>query len=54
MDKQTRDLLLFDIDGTLTVPRQKAPPELKPLLLEAKQYFDIAIVGGSDRVKHIE
>ena len=54
MTQHKKDLLLFDIDGTLTFPRQSAPEFLEKTLQEAKKYFDIAIVGGSDRIKQVE
>jgi phosphomannomutase len=52
--KQMKNLLLFDIDGTLTKPRLKYDQEIISVLKEAKKHFDIGIVGGSDRVKQIE
>ena len=52
--KKLKNLLLFDIDGTLTKPRQKYDEKIINLLKNAKTHFDIAIVGGSDRKKQIE
>jgi phosphomannomutase len=49
-----KNLLLFDIDGTLTLPRQTIKQPMIDALNKAAKYFDIAIVGGSDRVKQIE
>lgn len=49
-----KNLLLFDIDGTLTPSRLVAPPEIVECLKEACKYFDLGIVGGSDRAKQIE
>jgi len=47
-------ILLFDVDGTLTVPRNKITPEMIAKLQEAKKYFKIGIVGGSDLSKQKE
>ena len=47
-------LALFDIDGTLTEPRQKITCEMKNYMLELKKYIDIAVIGGSDMNKQIE
>ncbi|KAG7209725.1 hypothetical protein KM043_011359 [Ampulex compressa] len=43
---------LFDVDGTLTEPRQPIKPDFEKFLLETvKKEFDLAVVGGSDLVK---
>lgn len=49
-----RDLLLFDIDGTLTPSRLAIAPEMTAALDEARRHFDLGIVGGSDRPKQLE
>jgi len=54
MQSVKKHLLLFDIDGTLTLPRQTIKQPMIDTLKRASQYFDLAIVGGSDRVKQIE
>ncbi|XP_066593423.1 phosphomannomutase 2 [Prorops nasuta] len=42
-------ICLFDVDGTLTDPRQVIKSNMEKYLLETvKKEFDIAIVGGSD------
>lgn len=46
-----KTIALFDVDGTLTVPRKKATQELLDFLQELKQYVTVGIVGGSDLVK---
>lgn len=48
-------LILFDVDGTLTVPRNPATPEMKACLqaLRAAGYT-IGLVGGSDMKKQEE
>ena len=50
----SRPLLLFDLDGTLTPSRRPMIPEMKGCLIKMKEKFDLAIVGGSDRVKQLE
>ncbi|XP_011314474.1 phosphomannomutase [Fopius arisanus] len=44
---------LFDVDGTLTNPRQKIEAHVEQFLLETakREKFDIGIVSGSDIVK---
>ena len=46
-----KHLLLFDIDGTLTEARKSIQPSMIEVLKKAKEVFDIAVVGGSDRPK---
>ena len=46
-----KHLLLFDIDGTLTKPVNEIEEDMIATLQKASKYFDLAIVGGSDRVK---
>jgi phosphomannomutase len=41
-------VLLFDVDGTLTKPRQKIDEKMVQTLKNAKCKFKIGIVGGSD------
>ncbi|KZP01633.1 eukaryotic phosphomannomutase [Calocera viscosa TUFC12733] len=52
-DRPLHKLCLFDVDGTLTVPRQAASPELLELLKEVRKKAVIGFVGGSD-LKKIE
>jgi len=47
----TRSIVLFDVDGTLTIPRQKIKPEMITFLEELHSHVDIGIVGGSDLPK---
>ena len=55
-----KKLLLFDIDGTLTLPRQKIDKNMLILLQQfhenptLQQIYDIGFVGGSDLSKQIE
>ncbi|XP_076288470.1 phosphomannomutase [Lasioglossum baleicum] len=45
-------ICLFDVDGTLTDPRQPIKRNIEKFLLEkVRKEFDIAVVGGSDLVK---
>lgn len=44
-------LCLFDVDGTLTAPRQKATPEMSEFLQKLKNRIRVGVVGGSDLCK---
>jgi len=46
-----KKLVLFDVDGTLTPPRQQVSAEMVKFLGELKQKVTIGFVGGSDFVK---
>ena len=41
-------IILFDVDGTLTLPRSKVEPEILNMLSKLKNNHSIGIVGGSD------
>uniref|UniRef100_A0ABK0L5T7 Phosphomannomutase n=1 Tax=Rattus norvegicus TaxID=10116 RepID=A0ABK0L5T7_RAT len=41
-------LCLFDMDGTLTAPRQKITKEMDGFLQKLRQKTKIGVVGGSD------
>uniref|UniRef100_A0A7S3VVJ2 Phosphomannomutase n=1 Tax=Dunaliella tertiolecta TaxID=3047 RepID=A0A7S3VVJ2_DUNTE len=41
-------LALFDVDGTLSVARKKALPDMLEFLQELRKYVKVGIVGGSD------
>ena len=47
-------LVLFDVDGTLTEPRQKVKQEMIEFLKELKTKVTIGIIGGSDLKKQKE
>jgi len=47
----TTTACLFDVDGTLTAPRQAITQEMKDFLQKLKQKVVVAVVGGSDLVK---
>ena len=45
----TKRIVLFDMDGTLTEPRQAFSPKiLEPSLLKLSEYANIGIITGSD------
>uniref|UniRef100_A0A061R7Q3 Phosphomannomutase n=1 Tax=Tetraselmis sp. GSL018 TaxID=582737 RepID=A0A061R7Q3_9CHLO len=44
-------IALFDVDGTLTVARQRVKPDMLVFLKELRQKVSIGIVGGSDLIK---
>ncbi|KAK0556685.1 Phosphomannomutase 1 [Tilletia horrida] len=46
-----KTLCLFDVDGTLTIPRQDAKPEIIAALAKLRQRCAIGVVGGSDLKK---
>lgn len=55
MQARSRILCLFDVDGTLTSPRQTIKKELEDFILnKVKPCCTIGIVGGSDFVKIAE
>jgi phosphomannomutase len=49
-----RILVLFDVDGTLTPPREEATEEILEFLQRLKEKVHVGIVGGSDLVKQQE
>ena len=52
MSKTT--IILFDVDGTLTVPRNKIDPEMIAVLKELRKHYTIGTIGGSDLCKQKE
>lgn len=52
----SKTLLLFDVDGTLTLPRLKINDNMLDVLKNTKQtnIFELGFVGGSDLNKQIE
>ena len=52
--RNERVLALFDVDGTLTIPRGEATPEMKDFLQRLRSKVQVGIVGGSDLVKQEE
>eukprot|EP00013_Stygamoeba_regulata_P010332 CAMPEP_0177685420 /NCGR_PEP_ID=MMETSP0447-20121125/33029_1 /TAXON_ID=0 /ORGANISM="Stygamoeba regulata, Strain BSH-02190019" /LENGTH=249 /DNA_ID=CAMNT_0019195481 /DNA_START=46 /DNA_END=795 /DNA_ORIENTATION=- len=49
--RDTKTLVLFDIDGTLTPARQAATDEMKRVLQKLREKVVVGIVGGSDLAK---
>uniref|UniRef100_A0A915Q1X3 Phosphomannomutase n=1 Tax=Setaria digitata TaxID=48799 RepID=A0A915Q1X3_9BILA len=49
-----RTILLFDVDGTLTLPRQKLDQSMSNFLMEVRKTVPLAVVSGSDLTKVIE
>ncbi|VDN01053.1 unnamed protein product [Thelazia callipaeda] len=47
-------ILLFDVDGTLTIPRQKIDQTMKDFMMEVREKVSTAVVSGSDMAKLIE
>ena len=47
-------ICLFDVDGTVTTPRQSITPEMDVCLQEVRKKCLIGLVGGSDIVKIAE
>ncbi|KAF2749315.1 eukaryotic phosphomannomutase [Sporormia fimetaria CBS 119925] len=47
-------IVLFDVDNTLTIPRQGATPEMLQLLSELRHKVAIGFVGGSNLPKQQE
>ncbi|KAF2071791.1 hypothetical protein CYY_006898 [Polysphondylium violaceum] len=44
-------ICLFDVDGTLTKPRNVITPEMKQFLTESRGRVKLGVVGGSDLIK---
>jgi len=49
-----RIIALFDVDGTLTIPRGEITPSMMEFMTELKQKITVGIVGGSDLPKQKE
>lgn len=47
-------LALFDVDGTLTLPRKTATPDMLKFLQDLRQVVAVGVVGGSDLSKITE
>lgn len=54
MKKYHKTIVLFDVDGTLTAPRQPWSLETKNMILKLRDLCDIGFVGGSDLEKQKE
>lgn len=51
MESSTKTICLFDVDGTLTSPRQKITLEMEECLQWLKSKVAVGLVGGSDMSK---
>ena len=49
-----RIIALFDVDGTLTVPRGEVKEDMMDVLKELRKKITVGIVGGSDLPKQQE
>lgn len=54
MTSSKKILALFDVDGTLTPPREEASEAMHSFLNNLKKVVTVGIVGGSDLVKQQE
>ncbi|KAK9835014.1 hypothetical protein WJX81_004615 [Elliptochloris bilobata] len=52
--KLKRSIALFDVDGTLTVPRKQSDQTMKDFLQHLRKHVTVGIVGGSDFLKICE
>jgi phosphomannomutase len=52
--KHPKTICMFDVDGTLSLARQSATPEMHAALKKLRGYTAVAFVGGSDLVKIVE
>ena len=52
--RNSRVLVLFDVDGTLTEPRAEVEPEMTEFLKLLRTKVVIGVVGGSDLIKQQE
>ena len=48
---QAKTLCLFDVDGTLTVPRLTVEPDMEAFMKRVREKCVVALVGGSNLVK---
>ena len=54
LQNNKRILALFDVDGTLTPPREEVTEDMKSFLMELNKRITVGIVGGSDLIKQQE
>ncbi|KAG9508847.1 Phosphomannomutase 2, partial [Fragariocoptes setiger] len=43
-----KTIVLFDVDGTLTLPRQRITPVMEQFMTRLREHVAIGLVGGSD------
>lgn len=53
-ERKRHVLALFDVDGTLTVPRREIMPEMVEFLDKLRGRISTGVVGGSDMAKQVE
>ena len=53
-EEKKKTIVLFDVDGTLTIPRKRADEKMLEFLQELRKSVTVGIVGGSDLVKICE
>jgi phosphomannomutase len=51
---QKNVICLFDVDGTITAPRQKIKPNMEEFIEQLKKRVTVGLVGGSDLPKITE
>jgi len=54
MERSKQTVVLYDVDGTLTKPRNKIEQDMVDVLNDLKKKMYVAIVGGSDFAKICE
>lgn len=54
MERDQSTICLFDVDGTITGPRQKISSSMDAFLQKLKDKVVVALVGGSDFAKIVE
>ena len=52
--KNPRIIALFDVDGTLTIPRGEITPDMLDFMMALSKKITVGIVGGSDLPKQEE
>mmetsp|Transcript_26159 Transcript_26159/g.43644 ORF Transcript_26159/g.43644 Transcript_26159/m.43644 type:complete len:250 (+) Transcript_26159:59-808(+) len=52
--EKPRTIALFDVDGTLTIPRGEVTPEMMEFMKNLSKKITVGIVGGSDLPKQKE
>ena len=52
--RDTKKLMLFDVDGTLTVARKRITPEMEAFMTNVRSLVTCGVVGGSDLAKQRE
>jgi len=53
-EKNRKVLCLFDVDGTLTLPRKKITEEMHKFMNDLSKVVTVGVVGGSDLKKIVE